>query len=218
MITVSNAVEQIIKQKPILEYSLFKNLVNLSAVAREIKQEVEQQTRKKVTEGAIIMALRRLNSRLSNKSLMVSKIKPSNITVRSDLIESTYANSETLIEGQKKLLYEVEKEKDIFCNITRGMLETTIIGSSTLKNTIERIFQKEKLISRFSNLSSITIKHPEIIVDIPGVYHTILKLFAWEGINLVELASTYTELTLVFNEADINRAFSTLTNFFKVDK
>lgn len=215
MITVASAVEKIIRQKPILQLTLYKNLANLSAVAREIQKEVEVETKKEVTEGAILMALKRIKSKLDGKTAKVPVAKPLNMTVRSNLTEYTYFNSETLMECQKELSKAIEREKDIFCNLTRGMTETTIIADTLLEKEIETIFKKETLVSKFTNLSSITIKHPKTIVSIPGVYYTILKVLVWEGINLVEVASTYTELTLVFDEKDINRAFSSLTDFFK---
>ena len=52
-------------------------------------------------------------------------------------------------------------------------------------------------------------------METPGVYYSILKQLAWEGINLVEVSSTYTELTLILHEKDINRAFSIIHNFVK---
>ena len=59
MITISQAVENIINKKPFIIEALNDGIINYSSLATFIKQEVEQFLSKKVNEGAIIMSLRR---------------------------------------------------------------------------------------------------------------------------------------------------------------
>ena len=47
---------------------------------------------------------------------------------------------------------------------------------------------------------------------IPGVLYFILKILAWEGINITECVSTFTELTIILDNKDIDRAFSIIKN------
>ncbi|TSC55732.1 MAG: hypothetical protein G01um101418_753 [Parcubacteria group bacterium Gr01-1014_18] len=58
------------------------------------------------------------------------------------------------------------------------------------------------------DLSSITIKLPEETITTPGVYYPILKALAWEGINIIEIISIGTELSILFKSNDVDRAFS----------
>lgn len=60
MTSIPTVVEEIIKKKPFLESALIEGLVNLSALARKLKPEVEKQAGRTVNDGAIIMALNRL--------------------------------------------------------------------------------------------------------------------------------------------------------------
>ena len=64
MLTIPNAVEEVVKNKPFLEGALIEGLINLSALARSIKSEVESRVGKDVTESAIVMALNRLVPKL----------------------------------------------------------------------------------------------------------------------------------------------------------
>lgn len=214
MITIADAVEETIKNSPLVETALSKKIINLSALARYIKPVVQQKTKKDIKIGAIIMALKRLGVRIRQKESAVENIikNITNLTVRSNLVEFTYTSSAAFIEAQKKLLNEVGGRKDLFCYLSQGVSENTIIVSKELEEKIKKTFQKEKLILKFDNLSAITMKLPEDNVSVPGVYYTILKLLAWEGINIVEIFSTYTELTLVFYDKDIELAFSVLKN------
>jgi hypothetical protein len=47
-------------------------------------------------------------------------------------------------------------------------------------------------------------------MPVPGVYYPILKALAWEGINVVELVSAGTELTLFLEGKDIERGLSVI--------
>ncbi|MFQ8807075.1 MAG: hypothetical protein ACLR8Y_21010 [Alistipes indistinctus] len=62
MLTIPNAVEEVIKKKPFLEGALVEGLINLSALARQLKPEIEKQVGKAVNDSAVIMALNRLVS------------------------------------------------------------------------------------------------------------------------------------------------------------
>ncbi len=69
MITIPETVEEIVKRSLFLEEALSQGIVNLSALARQIKPDVERGVMKEVQEGAIIMALKRLSHKIERKML-----------------------------------------------------------------------------------------------------------------------------------------------------
>ena len=79
MTTIPNIVEDIIKKKPFLEDALVNGLVNLSALARHMKPEIEKLVDKPVNDSAIIMALNRLIPRMKLVSTMKFRNIVSNI-------------------------------------------------------------------------------------------------------------------------------------------
>lgn len=215
MITIPAVVEKIIKKTPFLEESLNEGIINLSALARIIKPEIEKELYKKVKNGAIIMALKRLSNQLSDKIDIAKVFKNSpDIIVRSNLIEFTLINSQSLITKHQKLLEAINSQKEYFGTITEGVFETTIIASTELKTSIEKIYQNEKVIFRFNNLSSVTIRLSEENINTSGVYYFILKPLAWEGINIIEVVSTSHEITLILEAKNVDRAFTILKNLF----
>lgn len=213
MITVPSVVEQIIKKRPFLEEALRREIINLSSLARLILPEVQRETLKDVKEGAILMALKRLPKTLQSEPKVVKVLAGSHdVIARSNLAEFTVLNSDFSLEKHKKLLDEIGEQKRYFLTITQGIFETTIIVSSELKDKIETILGKEKIISQFNNLSSVTIRLPGKTVLTPGVYYSILKFLAWEGINIVEVVSTFAEFTIILENKEVARAFSLLKN------
>lgn len=51
---------------------------------------------------------------------------------------------------------------------------------------------------------------PDESLQVPGVYHPILKALAFEGINLIEVMSVLTEFSVVIADKDVNHAFAVL--------
>lgn len=217
MIRVSDVVAKIVKQSPLLEEGLSRGLINISALARDILPRVEQQTKKDVTEGAVMMALKRLSNTLTahNQSRTVFRHAP-DMMVRSNLFELTISNSPTLPQKLPRLAELVATQNNAhFLTVTSGVYETTIIASDALRAQIDDILRDERTAKKISDLSSITMRVNDDFLETPGSIAQILKRIAWEGINIIEVVSTYLELTIILRQQDTDRAFATLKKAFQ---
>ncbi len=195
------------------------DLVNVSSLARKIKPIIESQLQKPVKEGAIIVAINRREPNYYYKVNLGIKGFLHNlgdITVRSDLRDYTYANSDSLPDSERRLIGETSKQKENFVTVSRGIYETTIIVSNAMESLVEESFRQEKLISEKTGLSSITIRLPKNNTEISGIYYFILKKIAWAGINIVEIISTTNEFTLVVSEQLVHQALGILIDLKKV--
>jgi aspartokinase len=216
MITIPEAVESIVKKSLFLEEALFRGIVNLSALARLVKPDVERELMKEAQESAITIALIRLSKKIKQrKERLLGKFKNvPDIIVRSNLVEVTYSNSSSVFVSRKKLLDQLGGKQAYFLTFTQGINETTIIASRELKDKIKSLFTEEDALSWIDDLSSITVLLPPDTAMIPGIYSYILKALSWEGINIVEVVSTLSELTIVLKDLDIDRAFSIIKRLF----
>lgn len=212
MISINDALRDIILGYPLVEEGLSKGIINYSAFAREIRPQIEKKLYKPVTEGAIVMALKRISDKLINRTSKKDNINLSDLTVRSNLSEYTFLNSATLSERISELFNRIRSRKDSICTLSEGIRETTFVISSELVGDLESILKTESLVVKFQNLSTVTIRLPKEVVSIPGVYYQILKMLAWQNINIIEVLSAYTELTIVIDNKDIDKAFSILKN------
>jgi len=209
VITITQLVKQIVDKSPIIREGLAEDLLNLSAVARQIKPEIESKLMFTVSEGAIVMALKR-NAQLLQKELStipaVAKIK--NLTVRSDLVEYAFRASPKMSAIHSQLIDKSQTLNDSFLNFAQGAFEVTIIVSDNLMPMLEKITKHETLLEKFDSLSSISIKLPKNTAATHGAYYPFFRILAIKGISFVEIISTYSELTFVFEEAFIDQAFS----------
>jgi hypothetical protein len=213
MKTISSVVEHYIKTKPFLLSALSQGIINLTSLSRNMMPELEQELGKDVKQGAVVMALKRLSEeldfRVNHKILKVLK-NIGEITVRSSLIDYTFAVSETILDKQAALISEINKETGIFYTSSRGVNETNIVVSETVGHLVDKHFESEKLIQKLENLASITVKLPKENISIPGIYYFIFQRLAWEGIIINEVISTSNEFTILVSEEEVDVAFKVI--------
>ncbi len=212
MVTASHITRKIVQRKPFLEEALSRGIINYGALADNLKQEIEKELGKEVDRAAILMALRRLKEELEESFVRKApvKFKESDITIKSDLIEVTYLKSHSIIDNIRKLYDSIDFSKGDFLTITHGLYEITIIASKKYKTKIEKVFSSEKLVKEIKNLSSLTVRIPEEAVNTIGLFYVLTKAINWENIAIVEMVSTFTELTFILKEDDISRAFGVI--------
>ncbi len=213
MKTVSNCVEDILISQPYLEEALSRNIINFSALAIELTQPISEMLKKEVKPGAIMMALRRYNPpvTLSNSVKMKRMLQNlGDITVRSNLTDFTVKNSNTLIHNHAKVLEKIDDESKLFYTFTRGIHESNMIISSSLKDYITTQLQLETFLAVQDNLSAITINLPQDNSKIAGLYYHFFKRLAWEGVVLYEVISTTNEFTILVEDEYVDKAFTAI--------
>ncbi len=211
MMTLSQAITQLIERSPYIQETLNNGLINNSSLARYLQPKLSKKLGKEVQVGAILMAIKRMphtDYLRMEKSLSTFMKQLGDIIVRSDLIEYSFRNSETLLRLQAQLLKQIDQNTNYFNSYCRGVYETTIIVSKALSDHVETLFSNEDMIIKRDELSSVTLMLPRVNLDTYGVYYSILKQLAWQGINLIEVVSTAHEITLVVNKKDIDAVFS----------
>lgn len=220
MATIQKTVEEIVSRTPFLEENIEDGIINLSALARTLQPEINGIIGRNVQIGAITMSLKRITPRFNPRiNLKIRKLfnNTGDIIVRSNLIYSTYHNSETLVKKQIQLLEMVNKTRNVFYIFSHGIYETTIVLSASAAKEADKIFAREQLVTKLKNLSVVTIKLLQDGTDITGVYYFIIKRISWAGINVVEVISTTNEFTFLVSEKDVEKTFSILKNLGNIN-
>ena len=215
MDSIGKLTEELINRSPFLREAITDNLINISALARKLKPEIEEKMGKPVKEGAIVMTIKRMSPGLYHRlnikiTNMMSEL--GDFLVRSNLSDFTYENSETLKNAQSDFIQMMRRENDNFYTISQGLSETTFIISASQNEIVREFFKNEKQKAHNDKLASVTVKLPTVNTEIYGVYYYILKQLAWEGINIVQVVSTSNEFTIVVSQDEIDSAFKILMN------
>jgi len=216
--TIATCVEEIIRSSPFLEEGLSRQIINFSALAKDLNQPISEMLKKPVKDGAIMMALRRHQQpfNLSNSGRLNKVFQNlGDITVRSNLSDFTFQNSKSLINSHAQVLNKISANNQIFYAFTRGMFESNIIISTSEKESILEAFKDEALIGSQNNLSAISIYLPKGNSKVSGLYYQIFKRLAWDKITLYEVVSTTNEFTIVVEDDLVDKAFSVIKRLKK---
>ncbi len=213
MNSIGKITEELINRSPFLREAMTDDLINISALARKLKPEIEEIVGKEVKEGAIIMSIKRMTPWIYHRL----KMKITNMMadlgdfiVRSNLVDYTFENSATSRFRQAELMQKINRDSDSFFTVCKGITETMFILNKANSEIVEKIYKDEQLISTNKDLASITVKLPRINTQIYGVYYYILKHLAWEGVNVMEIVSTSNEFTVIVHHDEVDKAFKIL--------
>jgi hypothetical protein len=215
---LSTLCEDYINRSPFLREAIAEDLINISALARKIKPEIEAIMKKPIKDGALIMAIKRMApgsyTKITNRiPAMMQDI--GDFVVRSGLDNFTVLNSDTMMKNQAVFIERMQEHLNSFYTVCNGVTESTFVLNANLVDDFLKIFKDEQIVSNQKNLASVTIKLPQLNSDVSGFYYYILKQLAWEGINLIEVVSTSNEFSLIVSMEDIDTTFSVLMKLKK---
>ena len=207
MLKVTDVVEEIISQSFIPYAALRADQLNLSAYARSIRKDVELRTKKSVRTGTIVTALSRLQTTLQHKDTLLPKVKLDDIAVKSSLMEISYEKT----DATQKALQVLSRRKGSsteFFTVTQGQAEITIIAPDKWEKDIRDIFQGMQPKLTLKRLTSLTLRFSSKYLTQPNVLLSILMKLAARKLVVIEIISTFTEVSLILHEKDIEEAFS----------
>ena len=207
MLTVSDSVREIIQKSPFVQETLRNGWLNLSQYGTSILPQVEKRIYKKVQLGSIITALGRI--RLELKKMFEIKLKINDICIRSPITEFNFVRHSDHFARISQLFGDLESVENNFLNVINGNTETGIFVNSRFEQFVRKNFETPNLV--LPGLAAVSIKFdPEYLENMGSVYE-ILRLLVWSKINLLEIISTYTELTLITTKPDANKVFEILS-------
>jgi aspartokinase len=209
MVTISRVVEKVVEENPFIQEAISRGLINYAALAEEMRPRIEQELKTSVKESAVMMALRRLAEKLEGKTAGKARFsKNSDVFVKSDLFEITIKKSRKTFSLLQEIYDHIDHEND-FLSMTQGVSQVTIISNKRNKKKISEILSKEQKVKEIDNLAAVSTTLPLSATNEVGFFYVITRAFAWENIPIVEAVSTLTELTLIVDEKDVPKAFTT---------
>ncbi len=211
MLKVIEAVQAIVEESEIASSSLRDGYLNLAAYARDIRREVETRTKKTVGTGTIVVSLSRLRVRLRKTKPLVPKVAVHDVALRSDLTEITYSRTPETLHVIKQLYQDRRITASDYLLVSQGTAEITLIVNDAVVSVVQQLFLPWKPKKVIPDLASLTVRFSEDYIPIPNIMYALMRRLALHYINVVEIVSTYTELTFVVFKKDVTASLSALT-------
>lgn len=209
MIKVPEVVQELIQNDEVALEALQAGLLNFSAYADVIHKKVEKLTFKPVKRGTIVVSLTRLAKKIKKSSpLLKPEVTINNLTVKSPLCILTYMKT---IEAQRRVatLHPfLVSSSDIFA-ITENLKEITLLCSNDALKIIKKHMgdtPKHETI----DVAAVTITYAKKYAAIPNILFVFFATLAARRINLIEVFSTYTELTFIVKKNDMETVLQLL--------
>ncbi|MCI5108240.1 MAG: hypothetical protein MRY49_00125 [Candidatus Pacebacteria bacterium] len=201
MLKIQDAVKNILYSDEEALFALYKGYMNLSAYAKQIKNNVEEVTFKDVKTTGIVVALSRLQKDIKNIHPMIQDVKINNITTKSPLSELVYEKSSRLLEKLTLLHEKIKTGNDDFFTVILSTSEITVICSDRIKKEVQdTLVEKPRMIQ--NKLASIGLSFDPKYYDMPNIIYSLLRKIAKEKILLAETITTHTEIIFIYHQED----------------
>lgn len=215
MKSINKAVEDIITHSDIPYFALQNGILNLSAYAKQIRKEVQNECKKPVRSiNAIVMSLSRIQKRISKKKVKLPKIYVSGVTIKRNLSELSIVKSTEAFKFVQSLLSTKAPKAQVHL-VTYGLTYINLIVQNLSEKEIKKIFGPFSPTAILTDLVSITMSIPEDDVMTPNIFYTILSRFAAQEINVVEITTAKLEQTIIVEEKLLPKAYAALSDILE---
>ncbi len=208
---ISKSVEEVVEEYPALSYYLSRKLINYRALARVIQPKVAERVGREVKIQSIVTALRRLNLEKREERLK-EILSRSEISLVYDLCLVT---SSLTRDTPKKVLEIHNKLEDYI--LLQGLAFITVITKEEHFDFLQRLFRQE-ILAKAKDLAGVVVKSPAEIAFIPGVISRLTSVISAEGVNIVEMLSSYSETLFVVAERDALKCINAIRREMKLAK
>ncbi len=223
MSSIAEIARELVKRKPFLEDALTRGIINYNALAEELLPQIQEMAgSKEVKLTTVSMALRRLGEQLNAKHVVQIEKKlrdfvSSDMIIKYDLFEITVrlVPNINLASSLSKIYELIPVTSKSFLSVTQGSMEATIITHIHYKSQILEILKQFEIISIIDDLAALVIRIPENSTEVPGLFYYFTKALSMDGISIIELISTFSEMQFIVDEDDVPNASKTIRRLLK---
>ncbi|MFA5993718.1 MAG: hypothetical protein WC823_02035 [Parcubacteria group bacterium] len=210
---ISQSLSEIVENNPFLQFGLYHRLLNLSQLAQFIRPLIEVRTKKSLqSDSSLIMALSRLQKEKNHAIPVISKFSIENVTVHSHLCTITYMRDQRFLEHLGNL-YQLIQKNNGYISLSQGMNEVTIIVDAESARLVRKTI-KESPKNSVDDLAALGIKYDQKYFNAPGMLYYLMQQIFLQGINILEISSTFTEIIIYVKQKDIKLLFDTIYDRF----
>ena len=166
------------------------------------------------------MALRRYADELENDQQGAKSFDyNAELVMKTNICDFNVLKSKSLLVKLKSIYSLVDFSKGDVLNVILGNYEVSIAISEKYKEKLVKFLKGEKILNKEFGLTALSINFKAgDFMHTPGVIFTIIRKLAWENINLFEIVSTKTELTLILRQKDSVKAYESLQELISGNK
>lgn len=207
MKTLRAALEEILLREDSVASCFERGLLNLSAFAKQIEEEVEASVGQSVPTNTIVAALSRLQKSRESRVELRIQLHASDLSVKTGLSGIAYEKTEKVQALLPKVVTQTQLTRSDLFALAIGLSQISFVVPQGQLAALRKELKDIKPLYTSNNLASVTVRFGPQYLKTPGVVHHFIKSIAVRGVNIVEVISTFTELTVIVEEVDLEQAF-----------
>jgi aspartokinase len=134
----------------------------------------------------------------------------SEVNLKTNVIDLSVLRAPSIFDKLKRIYDLIKFEKGDILHIIYGRNSVSIVTNEPYKDQINNFLQNEKILNFKENLVCLSFSIGKDLIETPGVLFTIVRNFAWENINIIEVISIDMEITYIVKEEDAVRGYKAL--------
>lgn len=211
MVTISHIVTKLINDNIYLQEAIGKGIASYGSVAKQLKPDIEGELNKEVAHYAIVAAIRRYSEKMNYRFQDIKfDTNTSEVNLKTNVMDINVLRALSLFDKLKRVYDIIRFEKGDILHIIYGKNSVNIVTNERYKEHICEFLQGEQIMNIQENLVSLSFTIDKALVKRAGVLFQIVRNFAWEDINIIEVISIDLDITFIVNEKDAVRGYKAL--------
>ena len=215
----SELVKEEIRSSLYINEVLKRGMINFSALTRELLPKIKRKN-KKANFASVLIAIQRYyedNKSQNDKSPLIDLLKNSELIMKNKVCSLTLERTKPVMTLINKISQEIRWDMGDILFFIQGSSEITVVADK--KN--EKLFLSlgNKIIEKKENLALLSLRETEEInsysKDIPGFLAILTNTLSDNGINIIDIASTYKQIIFILEEKQLIKAYSALERLIK---
>ncbi len=215
--TIANGVAETLDSMQYLHAPLRRDLVNFSALAREIKPLVEEKLGYSVGVDAVIMAIRRyadaLRKRKSSTDL-IAQLGRCSLLVRTGMVNVHYRRTPAVYDALADFNSKLNRNVNEKMYLIERSDEINVIAMNRHLPTLLEIGKKHSgtLQISYENLALVTISFPLEALLEPGLFSFFSNEISEARASIYSVFSTTTMVSFLVRESDAAKVYERVNN------
>jgi len=216
MLRIPDIVKEIVTEDEQAREMLGLGLLNVSAYAQKIQKKVEDRCIKPVRAGTIAVALSRMQNTLKKTPPLTPQIIMQNLSFQSSLSALSYEKTPDMQRKIATLHPFALSFSDLFA-VVEGPTEIMIICTDRCVKDMQKQLKTEPKDIQH-DLVALTAQISKELKQTPNVLYTLLRPLAAKRITILEVITTYTQISFIVKKDDLQEAFTSLNLYFSKKK
>ena len=215
-ISVTKAVDETLVVFGFISLPLALGVINYSAMARRIRPTIEEKLQRKVTQGAITIAIQRAAAKLSSDRgtmALVDAVSKTKTRISTGQGVAFFRNTPlTRLEISRTFAESASRDSSSNFRLLSRAEDIVVISSEeNCQKLIKAVQRKSPGEGEFVGRKAvITLLMPKLALGTAGYLNFFLNELTYHGINLLQVFTTRTGISFVIDDADAALAYDRL--------